>query len=213
MNTVFFFDWDGTLADSMNLCVEELRLTLSRMGLPELPESHLRRCNGPTYEESVAILNIPPERAGEYLAARLQAELELCPTVSRPFPGVREMLLRLKKHARLCVVTNGLDEYLQLSLKSFGFEDLFDRTATFRAGRSKTEALAELLSELRPERCAMIGDRVGDLLAGKACGIPTVACHYGFGTPTEWAEGDYQAATVEELESVLLRLLDGEAAR
>lgn len=31
---VIFFDWDGTLADSMPLCIEQIRGTLAEMGLP-----------------------------------------------------------------------------------------------------------------------------------------------------------------------------------
>ena len=207
MKAVFFFDWDGTLADSMALCIAETRAALERMGLPVPPEATLRSCNGPTYQESVAILNVPPERAEEYYATRLQAELELCPSVSHLYPGIREMLLHLKPHATLCVVTNGLEEYLSLSLKSFGLEDVFDATATYRPGRTKAQALEELRQALKPERCAMIGDRIGDIRAGIACGIPTIACQYGFGTAEEWAEADMQVETVEMLEKTLMDML------
>ncbi len=33
MKPVIFFDWDGTLADSMNLCVAEIRQALITMRL------------------------------------------------------------------------------------------------------------------------------------------------------------------------------------
>ena len=48
MKPVIFFDWDGTLADSMNLCVAEIRQALITMRLPDLPDDVLRQCNGPT---------------------------------------------------------------------------------------------------------------------------------------------------------------------
>lgn len=207
MKAAFFFDWDGTLADSMDLCLAEIRQTLTQMNLPIPTEATLRRCNGPTYADSVAILGIPPERAEEYCDVRLQAEMALCPTVSHLYPGVREMLLRLREHAALCVVTNGLEKYLQLSLESFGVADLFDRTATYRPGRTKPDALAELVAELQPERCVMIGDRIGDILAGKACHMPTVACRYGCGSQEDWAQADHCVDTVEELEQLLMRML------
>ena len=31
---VIFFDWDGTIADSMPLCIGEITLALERMGDP-----------------------------------------------------------------------------------------------------------------------------------------------------------------------------------
>lgn len=50
MKPIIFFDWDGTLADSMNLCVAEIRQALITMRLPDLPDDVLRQCNGPTFE-------------------------------------------------------------------------------------------------------------------------------------------------------------------
>ena len=38
------FDWDGTLCDSMELCIHENRMVLERLGLPLVDESILRRC-------------------------------------------------------------------------------------------------------------------------------------------------------------------------
>ena len=35
MQTLICFDWDGTLADSMNLCVAEIRQALITMHLPD----------------------------------------------------------------------------------------------------------------------------------------------------------------------------------
>ena len=204
---VICFDWDGTLADSMQLCVEELRLALKRMGLPAQPDEVLRRCNGPTYEEAASIVGVPEERVGEYTRLRLQAGLELCPTVNHLFPGVREMLATLRARATLCVVSNGMSDYLELCLRSFGVEGVFERIETFKHGRSKAEALAEVIADLKPERVWMVGDRLGDLEAGKANGVPTIVACYGYGTPEEWAAADLQARTVEELAALLMGLV------
>lgn len=201
---VICFDWDGTLCDSMTLCVEELRLTLQRMGLPVPPDEVLRRCNGPTDEEAAAIIGIPGDRVAEYMDIRLHAGLELCPAVNHLFPGAKEMLEALLGKAELCVVSNGQREYIDLCIKLFGLEGIFLRTEAFRRGRSKAQALAEVLADLKPELVWMVGDRLGDIGAGKANGIPTVVARYGYGTPDEWAAADIQARTVEELTALLL---------
>ena len=206
---VICFDWDGTLCDSMTLCVEEIRLTLTRMGLPVPPDEVLRRCNGPSDEEAAAIIGIPEERLEEYMDTRLHAGLELCPSVNHLFPGAKEMLERLCASASLCVVSNGLREYIDLCLRLFGLEGVFVRTEAFQHGRSKAQALAEVLDALKPDRAWMVGDRLGDLAAGKANGIPTVVACYGYGTPEEWAEADIQARTVEELTALLLQQVHG----
>lgn len=204
---VICFDWDGTLCDSMRLCIEELRLTLKRMGLPELPDKVLGRCNGPTYEEAAAIVGVPVERIGEYTDIRLKAGLELCPTVNHLFPGIREMLETLRGKATLCVVSNGMRDYLDLCQRSFGTEGIFERMETFRHGRSKAQALGEVLADLKPERVWMVGDRLGDIEAGRANHIPTVVACYGYGTPEEWAVADMRARTVGELSALLTELV------
>lgn len=205
---VICFDWDGTIADSMPLCVEEVRHTLRAMGLPEQPEEVLRRCNGPTYEEAAKIIGVPDHRVAEYADIRLRAGLELCPTVNRLFPGIPEMLEALRDKAVLCVVSNGMGSYLDLCLQSFGVSDVFQRIESFRHGRSKAQALAEVLADLKPERAWMVGDRLGDIEAGRANGVPTVAACYGYGTPDEWAAADIQARSVKELSETLLRLIE-----
>ena len=203
---VICFDWDGTICDSMTLCIEELRLTLTRMGLPVPPDEVLRLCNGPNDEEAAAIIGIPEDRVAEYMDIRLHAGLELCPAVNHLFPGAKEMLESLCGRATLCVVSNGLPDYIDLCLKLFGLEGVFTRTEAFKHGRSKAQALAKVLADLKPERVWMVGDRLGDIEAGKANGIPTIAACYGYGTPDEWNAADKQVGTVEELGNMLLKL-------
>lgn len=207
---VICFDWDGTLADSMQLCVEEVRLTLERMGLPVPSEDVLRSCNGPNDEEAAPLIGIPQHRLAEYLDIRVNTGLALCPTVNHLFPGVREMLDALRDKAVLCVVSNGMSNYIDLCLRVFGLEGVFRRTEAFRHGRSKAQALAEVLSDLKPERVWMVGDRLGDIEAGKANGVPTIAACYGYGAPEEWAAADMRAQTVAELSVLLARLIESE---
>lgn len=200
------FDWDGTLADSMAMCVAENAETLRRMGLPVPPEATLRRCNGPTYEEAAPLLGVPPERTREYMDIRLQTELSLCVSTSRLFPGIREMLVRLQPRAALCVVSNGIRAYLDVCMAAYHVDGLFRRVEAFQPGRAKAWALGEVLAALRPRRAWMVGDRLGDFRAGQANGLPTIAAQYGFGTPAEWACADFRAATVDDLTKLLLSL-------
>ncbi|MBQ8556897.1 MAG: HAD family hydrolase [Clostridia bacterium] len=201
---VICFDWDGTLADSMDLCIGEVRTCLLRMGLPDLSDETLRQCNGPTFEEAVPLLGIPEERIPEYLQTRLAAGLELVPQINRLFPGARELLEVLRPHADLCIVSNGTAEYVGLCLKTFHLEGVFHRIVTCRPDRTKTQNLAALLVELQPRRAVMVGDRLGDIRAGKDNGIPTIAACYGYGSEAEYAVADRRVESVAELQAVLM---------
>ncbi|MGN0754571.1 MAG: HAD family hydrolase [Aristaeellaceae bacterium] len=205
-----FFDWDGTLCDSMDLCIEENRTTLRTMGLPDQPDEVLRRCNGPTFEEAAPIIGIPADRMAEYCRIRLSCALALVPRVNRLFPGARELLFALKDKADLCIVSNATRDYLALCMQQFGLEDVFLRMAWSRPERTKAQNLAHLLAELQPERAVMVGDRIGDIRAGRANGLPTIAAAFGYGSDAEYAEADFRANTMAELQDMLLRFTRNE---
>ncbi|MBQ7864932.1 MAG: HAD family hydrolase, partial [Clostridia bacterium] len=109
--------------------------------------------------------------------------------------------------ADLAIVSNGLQEYLELSTRVMQVEDVFTRVQAHIPGKNKAEALGLLIADLQPEKCVMVGDRLGDITAGKANGIPTVAACYGFGNEAEYAQANYRADSAEEMTAVLKRLL------
>lgn len=201
---VIIFDWDGTLCDSMALCVSENRLALERLGLPAVPEATLRACNGPTFEEAAPLLGVPAERMAEYCRVRLECALSLVPTVNRLFPGAKELLTALAPHAELCIVSNGTAPYLALCKDVFQLHGVFLRTVTSHPERTKTQNLALLLAELQPERAIMVGDRIGDIRAGRDNGLPTIAACFGYGNDEEYAQADFRASTMQELQQMLL---------
>ena len=204
MKPVIFFDWDGTLCDSMELCIQENRSTLLQMGLPDQPDEVLRRCNGPTFEEAAPIIGIPADRMAEYCRIRLACALDLVPKVNRLFPGAKELLAALTPHAELCIVSNGTEAYLTRCLKQFGLEGVFRRVIWCHPERTKTQNLAQLLDELQPAKAVMVGDRIGDIRAGQDNGLPTIAAAFGYGSADEFAQADQIANTMEELQTLLL---------
>ena len=201
---ILFFDWDGTIADSMPLCFAEVRAAIRQMGLPMPPDELIAACNGPTQEESVDVLHIPHERAEEYLKARREAEMALIPSTIKLFPGIREVLDHLRQAADLMIVSNGYQEYVAYSAECTGLGGYFKRIEAAKHGRTKAQAIGELIAEYRPRKAAMAGDRLGDIESGLANALPTAAACYGYGFPEEWQKATAQVKTVEELGDVLM---------
>ena len=200
-----FFDWDGTLCDSMQLCIEENRNTLLAMGLPDQPDAVLRRCNGPTFEEAAPIIGVPADRMEEYCRIRLACALDLVPKVNRLFPGVTQLLDALKDKALLCIVSNGTEAYLSACMEKFRLQGVFHRIAATHPERTKAQNLAALIQELQPRHAVMVGDRIGDIRAGQMNRLPTIAACYGYGNEEEYAHATERIATVEALRDRLLR--------
>lgn len=188
----------------MALCIAEVRKALGQMRLPDPGDAVIRQCNGPSIQGSLPILGIPQERCEEYLQARLQACYDLCPQVLRLYDGIPAMLETLRGKATLCIVSNGAAAYLNRCKEVFHLEQYFTHIDPFHPGHTKTESLAALLREHRPTRAIMVGDRQGDILAGRDNGLPTLCAAYGYGTPEEWALADRMARSVPELTQMLV---------
>ena len=153
------------------------------------------------------MIGIPADRMDEYCRVRLSCALGLVEKVNRLFPGARELLAALKPHAELCIVSNGTEAYLKKCLQHFQLEDVFHLVVWCHPARTKTQNLALAIAELQPERAIMVGDRTGDIRAGKANGLPTVAAAFGYGNAKEWAEADFCASTMEELQTLLMHFV------
>ena len=89
-------------------------------------------------------------------------------------------------------------------MRHFGLVGVFRRIVWSHPERTKTQNLAGLIAELQPERAIMVGDRIGDIRAGKSNGLPTVAAAFGYGSDAEYAEADFRADTMAALQELLL---------
>ena len=200
---VIFFDWDGTLADSMDLCLGEIRLALERIGHAPVDEARIRACNGPTHEESIAVLGLDPLIGPQFLQERIRAEQELIPKLLKLYPGVEKMLKELHNFADLVIVSNGQEDYIRSSVAVFGLTECFIKIQAAVPGKSKTEVLSSLLNEMRPKRALLVGDRQTDIFAGVYNHITTIAVSYGYGAQYEWSKADSIAFSVTDLSRLL----------
>ena len=206
---VIFFDWDGTLADSMDVCVGGIEEALRRIGLPPVDRAVIRRCNGPLYEECVHILGVPAPMHAEFLRLRTACETDVTPRLQRLYPGIPVMLRALSARADLAIVSNGRPEYLETSLALTGIRSFFVRAQARQPGKTKAQLLAGLLAELSPVHCALVGDCLGDIEAAHACGVPALAVRYGYGAPTDWQAAEDAVDAPSDIPAAALRLAEG----
>lgn len=204
MNPIIYFDFDGTLVDSMDLCLKQVSRALAACGYPPADESLLRACNGPTYMEAAALLGIPEHDRERFCRVRGEIEVNIIGQTQKLFPGVTEMLQSLVGRAALGIVSNGLEDYLFTSLDKFGLRGLFDFIQPLIPGQSKAETLKQLIRQQKPARALMVGDRAGDFEAGNHAGIPTVAACYGFGNEEEYALAQVRMDSVAALQAYLV---------
>ncbi len=204
---LIIFDWDGTLADSMDMCVAGIAGALARMGLPPAPRERMMACNGPLYEDSAEIMGIEPARRGEFLRLRTECEDAAILTHQKLFPGIREMLLQLKEEATLAIASNGRPEYLQTSLAVLNLEGIFTAVQGRMQGKVKSELIQMLLESIPHTGACMVGDALGDLRSAHDCGLPALFVNYGYHKPDDWREADAVAETAGEIPGAAMNLI------
>jgi phosphoglycolate phosphatase-like HAD superfamily hydrolase len=212
------FDMDGTLVDSADLAVEAawkgLRDYYRDQGMPVVL---------PSRKQVVSLLGLP---SLEYFAGLLpegrSADAVLLRNLvgrwedalleqgeGRMFPGTEEVFAMIRERGwKMALVSNCGRDYFDPCLEHLGLGKRFEVARCLDDGPTKTANVAEVLRVLEATHGVMVGDRRGDIEAGRANGLKTVAVLQGYGAAGELSVADARVANLAELPAVLDRLAE-----
>lgn len=194
MKKVWFFDLDGTLADTDRDIREAWKAAMADLGL-DCPDFDEKFVAGPPIEEMIKTLF--PDRATPELAAALRAgfgrhyDHDGFPHTPE-YPGVMDAVRRIKAQgARVYIATNKRLAGATAMAAKFGWMEVFDGLYTGDMHQNdpigklrKPELLRLVLSEIgaRPEDCVMVGDTWSDFEAAERNGMDSIGVTWGYGT-------------------------------
>ncbi len=210
MAKCIFFDLDGTLTDSgegiMN-CVEK---TLHHYGITPPPRQDMRFFVGPPLRTSFPKFGIPQDRVEEAIRIYRQFYVPEGMFQNTPYPGIAELLQRLKNDGcRLFVATSKPEAMSAAILEKFGLAPYFERICGSLADGirdSKAEVIAWLLEQCPDIRePVMVGDTVFDIRGAAAHQIPAIGVAWGYGRPEDMKAAG--AADIAHSMDELYRLL------
>ncbi|MDO5090492.1 MAG: HAD family hydrolase [Cardiobacteriaceae bacterium] len=210
-----WFDLDGTLLDSAGDLIPAVNQTLIDFGHAPYPEDVLRgmvNFGSRTMVARGAGLTFDDPQFAVLMARFAEHYLGALHVHSRWYPGVEALLARLEAdNIPWGVVTNKYERFTRPLAKSLGIDT---RAAAIVGGdtvaRNKPHPDSILhgtqLAGHDPSRCLFVGDNSTDILAGRAAGMKTVACAYGY-TPTgenaaDWG-ADYVVDSVDALHAII----------
>lgn len=207
------FDFDGTLADTVEGICSTARTVLRAHGVPEEELARVPQVIGPPFPQAFSIVfGLSPEEAAE-VTAEYRAIYQGLGLAGWPlYPGMRELLEDLRAEGRLLGVASSKRAALvERAVADNGVRDLFavclGKESDEQTSKAATIARAIELCGLRPDDAVMVGDRHHDVEAAAACGVPCVGVTYG-GTAEpgelEGAGACAVASSVDELRRVLL---------
>lgn len=198
------FDLDGTLLDSGRLALETARVALGELGCPLPAEERILSLIGRPEEEYYRGL-LPESAPAAWVDKLRQREIAELRQHAPLYPGVLELLRELfASGRRLGLVTNAGRGYMQAALESSGLDECLHVAFCVdddpQGGKPALVGMA--LRELKGP-AAMIGDRESDFEAGRAHGLYTIGCRWGFGSEAELAGADALAHDLAQLRELI----------
>lgn len=173
MFQVIGFDLDGTLADTIPMCIRAFRGSVSPYvghGLSEDEILNMFGLNEIGMVKAVAGQNW--REAIEDFYARYES---LHNDVTGVFPGIKEMLLFLKeKKVIIALITGKGEKSCAITLKKLGLSEIFDEQLYgSEVSPNKKEHMEFLLKKygIPKEAFCYIGDTVQDIKACQAAGV------------------------------------------
>ena len=181
-----FFDFDGTIADTVNGILATMTATFKELNLPVPPQDAMKSTIGMLLGDALQQLGNLDDTQ-RVLAVktyqRLFREVELPNT--RIFPGVSQTLQTLKsKGVKMAIVTSRGIESLRLILTQNNILEYFDELVTRDNGfkpKPAPDMVNYLLQKmnLAPSDVLVVGDTTFDIDMGTAAGCKTCAVTYG----------------------------------
>ncbi|TKK66941.1 HAD family hydrolase [Ilyomonas limi] len=172
------FDIDGTLANTVPLCIQAFRQALEPQLHRPLSDEEIKAAFGPDEEGTIASFNPPDVKNATNNFMRYYEALheEMCP---EPFNGIKDLLRTLKSNGvRLAIATGKGKDCSLLSLQRFDillYFGIIENGA--REGSRKPQAIQQIVNAfgVQKEETLYVGDAPGDIKESRKAGIHVVA--------------------------------------
>ena len=206
VSRAIIFDLDGTLLQTHLHSCHAAHETLRALGLSDVSDALVLRHIGEPADVFLHALapEYPDPAAFEQLFDR--NERAALVQVGKLFDGVPELLQHLsEKGYSLAICSNGSREYVEIALAVTGIHKFFSCLVCAGDYPDKTAAVSAIIEELNSALAVVVGDRVHDMDAAKANGLPFISATYGYGG-VETATAVYRAANASEVVSLVERI-------
>ncbi len=172
------FDLDGTLANTLPLCIQAFRQSVEPLINRSISDADIIATFGPSEEGTIMALapNHYDKGVADYLHYYEQLH-DMCPI---PFDGIKEILQVLKdKGVHIAMVTGKGKYSTDISLRHFKLTHFFETIETGSPkGARKAEGIQIILDRLtniNNDEVIYVGDAPSDITASRQVGVPVIA--------------------------------------
>ena len=208
MKNMVFFDVDGTLNQTHLYAVPAYHHALQLRGRDTTDED-IYSIFGMSPPD-ILVKFLGPDATEEEIKSWRhdikEAEFSRMEQVAAPFEGIPEALATLKEQGcTLAICSNAYPEHILNVLKVIGLTDCFDVIGSLNIGNNKVETMKNLMAQYQPDHACLVGDRLFDVEAADAAGIPSIGCLYGY-APEEAQQATVAVTSPQEIPAAVEEL-------
>ncbi len=205
MPRVFMFDFDGVIADSLDVFYVEFSAAVRSLGYKKLDsrDALLKLFEGNVIaqliKEGFPVWKL--KKLGKTFAPQIaEASMNI-----EPFPGMPKLINRLAREHPLYIITSNTTEAVEAALDRFGIEGVCDVLGADKES-SKVKKIKKVRKRYRGHTPWYIGDTKGDMLEGNSAGARTIGVTWGWHSESTLLEGDpdHLVQDQKELRKLLL---------
>ncbi len=176
--SAYLFDWDGTIARTLEVWLEIVRAMFAEYGINDLTDDKLVESLGALKPVALEI-GVGADKIDKFMTDTEKASHVNVPQAEL-YEGVLEVLETLKtRKKKLALITTGWRSTIMQVLELHNLMDMFDIVVTgndVTHHKPDPEGINRALEHLAVDRskAVMIGDSTNDLLAAKHAGIDSI---------------------------------------
>lgn len=204
------FDLDGTIGDTIPMCIKAFRQAVSPYAGHLLTDREVVETFG--LNEIGMIKSIVPNNWEQALHDFYSLYEKLHYECSEPYEGIRDLIAALRAEGFILALITGKGERsCRITLNEFGMEHDFDEILTGSESENvKAQSLKLLLKkyDLLPAQCLYIGDAVSDVSEAGKAGVICLSALWGTTVKAEELKSinaGYTFETVRELKNYLMK--------
>ncbi|MGF1494403.1 MAG: HAD-IA family hydrolase [Microcoleaceae cyanobacterium] len=190
MKKVIIFDFDGTLADTLQTLVGITNRLSEEFGYPKTKPDEVVQLQHLSTRQIVQRSGIPVFKL-PFLMRRVRLELRQDIQSVEIFPQIKETLMDLKAQGYLLyILTSNTKDNVSHVLQRHGVLDLFISIYSGSNLFGKSRVIRKLLKREKLNRLQAIyvGDETRDILAARQAQIKVIAVGWGFNSPEVLSE-------------------------
>ncbi len=179
---IILFDFDGTIADTLDSLIKITNRLAGEFGYKQTTEEDIATLKNMNSMQVIKTSGIPVFKI-PFLLQRVKLELNHEIPILKPIPGIFEALYLLKnKDIKLGILTSNSQENVKGFLERNEMTTLFNFIDAGATLFGKSKAIKNFLKKegVQPEQVIYVGDETRDIEAAKKVKIKVIAVSWGF---------------------------------